>query len=151
MLLSVFSPLWIILFGVDSVLTVIITLLLKNKTIDEKARFMTALAVFNLLYWVFYKFMLAKEPTFIFRPIMELPFHLCNINSILILFALNTRKPALLNFCYCCGILGAFMAMAAPDPEFVNIPLFSSIKGYGYWFYHHIIVIKIISFAPFHL
>ncbi len=42
MILSVFSPLWFILFGVDAVLTVIITLLLKNKTIDGKAKFMTA-------------------------------------------------------------------------------------------------------------
>ena len=45
MILSIFSPLWFLLFAVDAVLVVIITLLLKDKTIDDKAKAMTALAV----------------------------------------------------------------------------------------------------------
>jgi len=142
MILSIFSPLWFLLFAVDAVLVVIITLLLKDKTIDDKAKAMTALAVFNLLYWVLYKFLLSRDPTFIFRPLMELPLHLCNINSILLLVALSTKKPALLNFCYCFGIFGAVMAMVAPDPDFVNMALFSGARGYGYWFYHHILVVQ---------
>ncbi len=144
MLLSVFSPLWFILFAADAALVVVFTCLLKGLDLKGKTKVLLALAVFNLLYWVFYKFMLSKDPTFDFQLPLELPFHLCNLNSMLMIVALLTKKPGLLNFCYCFGIFGAFLALLSPDPAFVNIGLFSSVKGYGYWLYHHILIVQSI-------
>ena len=144
MLLSVFSPLWFILFGADAVLVVVFTCLLKGSDIRFKTKVLLVLAIFNLLYWVFYKVMLACDPTFYFQLPLELPFHLCNLNSMLMIVALLTKKPGVLNFCYCFGIFGAFLALLSPDPEFVNIGLFTSVRGYGYWLYHHILIVQSI-------
>ena len=147
MLLSIFSPLWFVLFGADAVLVVVFSMFLRKKEIETKARILTVLAVFNLLYWVLYKFLLSRTPGFDFRLALELPFHLCNLNSMLMIVALNIKKPELLNFCYCFGIIGAFLAILAPDPDFVNIGLFSSVRGYGYWFYHHLLIVQCVLLA----
>ena len=40
MLISVFSPLWFIMFGCDAALVVGLSILLRKKTADQKARVM---------------------------------------------------------------------------------------------------------------
>ena len=143
MLISVFSALWFILFGCDAALVIVLSIVLRKKTVDEKAKVMTIIGVFNLVYWVFYKFMLSKDPTFDFVLAMELPFQLCNLNMILIVIGLQIRKPALLNFCYLFGILGAVLSLLSPDPAFLDVSLFE-VKGYGYWITHHLLICQSI-------
>ncbi len=57
MLISVFSPLWFIMFGCDAALVVGLSILLRKKTADQKARVMMIIGIYNLAYWVFYKVM----------------------------------------------------------------------------------------------
>ena len=142
-MIYMFSPLWITLFGCDVVLAVVLTLFLKKKPTAFKSRFMTVMAVLNCIYWVFYKYMLSRNPLYDFRLINELPLHLCNLNLMLIIIAINSRNPVLLNFCFCFGILGALMPIMAPDPLFVNVP-FNDIRGYGYYVYHHVLIVQSI-------
>lgn len=143
MLISVFSPLWFIMFGCDAAIVVGLSILLRKRSADQKARVMMIIGICNLVYWVFYKVMLAKDPTFEFILATELPFQLCNLNMIMIVVAMNWRKPALLNFCYCFGIIGAVLALLAPDPGFVNVRLLH-VRGYGYWITHHILICQSI-------
>lgn len=138
-----FSPLWFALFGFDVVLAVVLTLFLKKKPTAFKAKFMIIMAVLNCIYWVYYKYMLSRLPHYDFILANELPFHLCNLNLMIVIVAIATRKPFLLSFCFCFGILGAFMAIMAPDPLFVNVP-FNDIRGYGYMIYHHVLIVQSI-------
>ena len=139
MLISVFSALWFIFFGCDVVLIVAMSLFLKEKTVDQKAKAMAILGIFNIVYWFFYKFMLSRDPSYDFILATELPFQLCNLNMIMVVVGLKWRKPALLTFCYCFGILGAILSLLSPDPQFVNVSL-AQVEGYGYWITHHLLI-----------
>ena len=143
MLISVFSTLWILLFVADAAVIVALSLILKDKTVDDKAKVMMGIGIFNCIYWIAYKIILSQDPTFEFILATEFPFHLCNLNTFMIPFAIKSRKPGFLNFCFCFGILGSILAMLSPDPHFVNVSL-STIKGYGYWGTHHVLIIQSI-------
>jgi len=143
MLISVFSTLWLLFFAFDAVIVVILSLFLVRKTSEEKAKVLKGIAIFNCVFWIFYKIMLSQDPEFEFILATEFPFHLCNLNTFLMYFAIRSKKPGFLNFCYCFGVLGAVLAMLSPDPQFLNVPLFI-IRGYGYWGTHHILIIQSI-------
>lgn len=142
-MIYMFSPVWNAMFGFDVVLAVVLTFFLKKKSTLFKTRFMSVMAILNIVYWFFYKYMLFRDPTYNFVLVNELPLHLCNINVVLIVFAINSRNPVLLNFCFCFGILGALMPIMAPDPLFANVP-FTDIRGYGFYVYHHVLIVQSI-------
>ena len=142
MIISVLNTTWLLLFAFDALVIVALSLVLRNKTSDQKANVMFAIGIFNCIYWILYKVLLSQDPTFEFILPTELPFHLCNLNTFIIPFAIKSKKPGLLNFCFCFGVLGSVLAMLSPDPGFVNVPFFSSVRGYGYWGTHHILIIQ---------
>lgn len=143
MLINVFSPLWIMLFGLDLILVVVLTLLLRKKTADFKGKLMGIIAICNCVLWVVYKFLLSRDPDFEFIFALELPFHLCNLNLMLLVVAIVTRKPGFLNFCFCFGVVGSLLSLLSPDPEFLNLSLFNYYRV-GYWVYHHILFVQSI-------
>ena len=143
MLISVFSTLWLLLFAADAVIVTVLSIVLRNKTVDEKAKVMIIIGILNCIYWILYKVILSQDPDFEFILATEFPFHLCNLNTFMLPFAIKSRKPGFLNFCFCFGILGSVLAMLSPDPQFINVA-FSSIRGYGYWGTHHILIIQSI-------
>ena len=104
MLINVFSPFWFIMFGIDAVLLVVLSTWLRKKPVDVKGRVMTIIAIANCAVWIIYKILLSTDPDYDFVLATEFPFQLCNMNMIFILIAIKTRKPGLLNFCFCFGI-----------------------------------------------
>ena len=143
MIMNVFSPLWLMWFGLDIVLVVVLSLLLRKKTADFKAKVMGIMAIANCAIWVVYKFLLSRDPSFDFVFVLELPFHLCNLNLMLLVVAIYTRRTGFLNFCFCFGIVGSVLAMMSPDPYFLGISLLN-YNRVGYWIYHHILFVQSI-------
>ena len=143
MLIDVFSPLWLMIFGLDVVILVVLSLFLRKKSVDFKGKVMTIIAVANCAVWVVYKILLSRDPDFEFIFAMELPFQLCNLNMMLLIAAMLTRKPGLLNFCFCFGIVGSFLSLLSPDPDFVNMSLLNYHR-IGYWITHHVLLIQSI-------
>lgn len=143
MLINVFSPFWFMMFGIDAVLVVVLSIWLRKKPVHEKGRVMTIIGAANCAIWIIYKILLSTDPGYDFVLATELPFQLCNMNMILILIAINTRKPGLLNFCFCFGILGAILSLMSPDPAFVGITMLS-YRRFGYWVTHHLLIVSSI-------
>jgi len=144
-MISFMSPIWILMFVVDFVLIAVLALTLR-KDEDKAAKVMTILAVINLVYFCFYKIMLSRDPVYRhqFFWMNELPLNLCNICSILIIFAIRTRKSYLMGFCYTFGLVGCFLALLVPDPDFINVP-FLTPMGYGFWITHHFLFVLLVS------
>jgi len=143
MLINVFSPAWFMMFGLDIVLVIVLSLLLRKKSADFKGKVMAIVAVANCVLWVVYKFLLSRDPDFHFVFVMELPLHLCNLNLMLLVVAILTRKPGFLNFCFCFGVVGSLLSLLSPDPEFLNLSLLNYHRM-GYWIYHHILFVQSI-------
>ena len=141
MLINVFSPAWFLMFGIDAVLIIVLSIWLRKKTVDQKGKVMTVIGVVNCIIWVVYKFLLSRDPGFDFVLAMELPLQLCNLNMILLVIAINIRKTGLLNFCYCFGIMGALLSLMSPDPEFLNITMLN-YNRIGYWVTHHLLIVQ---------
>ncbi len=143
MIIDVFNPMWIMLFVVDIVAIVLLGVFLRRKPEEKRCSIQFWVAVANLAFWFVYKVFLAITPTFDFVFLKELPLHLCNINSMLLIYALKKKKDWMLGFCYCFGTLGAILSILTPDPDFVNISLFSA-KG-CYYVYHHVLLIECLA------
>ena len=142
-MISFLSPIWILLFVVDAAAITVLTLKLRKN--QEKAeRVLTIIATINLVYFAFYKFMLSRQTVVSFNWFNEMPLNLCNICSFLIIIAIKTRKTFLMGFCYCFGLIGCFLALLVPDPDFINVPFFTPM-GYGFWLTHHCLLVMCIS------
>jgi len=143
MMIWEFSPLWIAFFVMDVVLIILLRILLVKKDDATKEKVLMIIAIANFAFWVLYKILLSMRPDFEFVFLKELPLHLCNLNSILIIVAIRTKKDFLLTFCYCLGTIGALFSVLTPDQNFVHT---SILTAFGcYWLYHHILLVQAIS------
>lgn len=142
-MIAFLSPLWILLFVLDIAAIAILALTLR-KDEEKAARVLTIIAIVNLVYFAFYKIMLSRQTVVPFNWVNEMPLNLCNICSILIIFAIKTRKTFLMGFCYTFGLIGCFLALLAPDPDFTNVS-FLTPMGYGFWPTHHCLLVMCIS------
>ena len=143
-MLRFLSPAWFALFVFDILFAVAFGVFFKGKDEEKARRIMLGIAIFNAFYWVLYKFMISLDVEYVFIFFEELPLHLCNINTILLIVALSKKNQTLMSFCFCFGTLGALLAIMTPDPFFVEVHLFSS-RGAGYWIYHHLLLAQCIA------
>ena len=78
----------------------------------------------------------------------ELPFHLCNINMILLLVAVLGDFHSLKSFCFFIGPLGAAMALLMPGSGFDHAYLFLP-RIIGFYGTHFMIVIEALMLVTF--
>lgn len=162
LIISVFNPVYCITALFFIALLVISSILLRSAS--EKTRrivlTVTMAAVF-ILYNV-YKFLLSKDTAYAeilylagkgsgeFTWWGELPFHLCNINLILIPIAVMTRSRPLSAFCFFLAPLGALMAILMPGIGFDGYSLLLP-RMWGYYITHYMILIGGLALCTFGL
>ncbi len=78
----------------------------------------------------------------------ELPFHLCNVNMILIPVGVLFKKRSILGFCFFAAPLGALFALLLPAAGFDGYSIFLP-RMLGYYFTHYMIVIEGLAIATF--
>lgn len=116
---------------------VVLSIILRKKDQKIKDLVIIGLSIFNILFFVVYKFWLSQDD-YDFNIWNELPLHLCNINMFLIPLGILKKNKYLLTFSFYVAPLGAFMALLFPDLSFINNSIFL-LRNIGYYGTHIII------------
>ena len=150
-MISPFNPYWIILTVLEFTLPFILAFLYKDKTRDEKLRFLIYLSSATAIYWLIYKIGLYLDPEYpSFNIWNELPLHTCNTMIILGVLASILDNKSIMAFGFYVGVPCAFLALLMPDLDFVRLPILSS-RALGYYGTHALVVIMGLLFASFGL
>ena len=151
-----FNTLFFVVTLVFLLLLLVASLLLKKKPMKTRKTVLVIACLLTLLGFFVYKYALWKDQEYnILTADMggfnwwgELPFHLCNINMLLIPIAVLTDKRPLLSFSFFVGPLGAAMAILMPGNGFNGYNLFLS-RMLGYFGTHYMIIIEALALASF--
>lgn len=144
MIIQSFNLVHIIFLLCQPILIVLCYFLFRNRSYKFKRYMFMGVAIFNFIYFIVYKLWLYLDPAFHFNIWNELPLQLCNINIILLFFAMLFDNKTLMSFVAVIGSVGAVMAMAFPDVNFVGVPFFS-LRCIGFYGTHMIIFVSSIS------
>ena len=131
----VFNGMMLLFIG----LTIIFTIIFKNKSQKTKDCFMVIFGVFNILFFIVYKIVLANDD-YNFVIWKELPLQLCNINMFLFIIAVITKNKYITIFSAYVAPLGALMALIFPDTNFTGNSIFLP-RNIGFYGTHGIIFI----------
>lgn len=131
---------WWSLIATVILLILIIKSIFRNSSLETIRIFMICFSAFNLIYLFIYKKSLGKVKGYDYNWANELPFYLCNVGSIVSLFASLTLNPVLMAFCFVEGTFGALLAYLMPDGGFERVSFFS-IMGLGFYGYHGLLMV----------
>lgn len=145
MILNPFNPVYFGLLVLIVAIIVVLTVIFKNKSEGARKGLIIGICIFNLIFYVVYKFLLyVRTPglpdEYIYIPLKELPLHLCNISLILAPLSIAIRNKNLMGFCFFVSPLGAFFAMSFPSDGFYNASVFAP-HMIGYYGTHAIVII----------
>ncbi len=110
----------------------------KRLPLEQQAKFLLYTCIGNYCFLYFYKGMLWLAPNFDFNIWLDLPLALCNIISLLIIFAVKYRNQTLLGFCFIFGIGAGLTALITPVDGFAAVSLFS--VEILYYIYHGVLL-----------
>lgn len=150
MIISRFNGVWFSIFGISILLVLLFRLLLVNHSRRTRRFFVGFLTIGIMGLWIFYKYGLSRDPDYDFNIWNELPFHICNVCTILAVFAAFLDNELLQAFCFYIGSMAGPVAMTVVYPGFLDIPLISA-RGLGFWGYHALFWALSISFVPLRL
>ena len=146
-----FNLSWIILTILQFTIPFILASRYKDKTRDEKLRFLFYLSSATAILWLIYKIGLSIDPEYpSFNFWNELPFHACNTTIILGILASRFDKKTIMAYCFFVGVPCAFLSLLMPDLDFVRLPILS-IRAIGYYGTHALIIVMGLLFALFGL
>ena len=126
---------------------IILTKILKNKSIGVKKLILLIIGCANIVLWIFYKIWLYQgvevlnETGYVFNIYKELPLHMCNVSIILFVIGLLTDKKIIYSYCFYFAPLGALLAFVTPSNGFSGNSLFA-LHNVGYYFTHALIIIN---------
>jgi uncharacterized membrane protein YwaF len=145
-----FDLVWWGLLAAIAVVCLLVWLLFRRRSENVRARAIALIGVFNLLLFCVYKYWLSQDAAYLlangfprFEPWLELPLQLCNINLLLIPFALTLRREGFYAFCFYTATLGAFMAIASPPVSFEGDLLL--LRNIGFYGTHALLVVCGVS------
>lgn len=130
----------------------------RQKSEKTKRRVIAAACLFTIIIFVLYKYAICRDPEYAllmadmggFNWLGELPFHLCNVNMILIPVAVLTGNEALTAFGFFVAPLSAGMALLMPGIGFDGYSLLLP-RMLGYYATHFMILIEGLSLVVFGL
>lgn len=151
MVIRVFNIVFWLLILLIILLIVGLYFILKNKSEKIKIIVLSAISVFNIIFFFVYKVWLSKDAEFLeisnlekFNWWSELPLHLCNISMFMIPIALIFKLDSLKSYVFFISTLGAFMAMCFPERAFTDSNIFL-LRNIGFYGTHIIICVLGIS------
>lgn len=110
------------ILGLTVVLGVVLSLTLRKKSFKFRNNFMTALAIFNSIVYIFRVIWQWNEPWYNFWE--DLPLHLCGMTVIIFPLAMLIKGDLLKNFCYFISSAGGIMALITPTVHFMNVNVY---------------------------
>ncbi len=155
---SPFNALYLAVFGGFLLLLVLAGLLLRGKSEGTKSTVLLAACLVTLIGFVLYKVFMARDADYAvltaemggFNWWGELPLQLCNINMLMIPFAVLKKNRPVMSFCFFVAPLGALMALIMPANGFDGYPLLLP-RMLGYYGTHFMILIEGLALAVFGL
>ena len=131
------------------VILVAMTKALKNRDDRTKRIAISIASLVTLVWFVVYKYMLSKDMDYSiiteelggFNWWGELPFHLCNVNMILVPIGVLLNKKSIMSMCFYVGPLGALMAILMPGLGFSGYELFLP-RIISYYGTHFMIIVE---------
>lgn len=144
-MIAAFSAWWFVFLALTVGGLILSRLLLGKKSRKTQLRFLlfTGIAVF--VYLAVYKVCLSLDTTYDFSWWNELPLNLCNLAPIFLILAAAFDKKPLFSYLYFNCTLGALVALAAAEVEFIDVKLLSA-RGLGYWGFHFLVLF--LALAP---
>lgn len=125
--------------------------ILRNKSEKTKVIVLSAISVFNIIFFFVYKTWLMNDAEYLeisnlekFNWWSELPLQLCNISMFMIPVALIFKLDSLKSYIFFISTLGAFMAMCFPETAFTDSNIFL-LRNIGFYGTHVIIFVLGIS------
>lgn len=163
LIISTFNPLWFGCIFLFSGLLYLVSKLVKDKPAEVKENIIAFAMIFTFaMFWV-YKYSISVDGEYLalrreaglagdaFNWWDELCLHLCNINLILLPFAVKLRKRALLFFTSVIGPFGALIALLMPGIGFSGYSLLTG-RILGFYFTHYMVMfggLAVITFGLF--
>lgn len=138
-----FNLLHIIIILCSPVLILAFYFILRRKSYTFKRYFFLGVSIFNIIFYIAYKFWLFNDPDHNFIIWNELPLHLCNINLILLFFAMLFDNKLLTSFVAVIGSIGAFFPLLFPEGQFMNLKF--NLSCLGFYGTHTLIFVTSIS------
>ena len=156
LIVSPFNFVFWVLTAFFAFLLTVISFLAKEWNEGIKTAVFVTICLFNCVFFFLYKSALSRDPEYDrLRTSMggfswwgELPFHLCNINMILLPVAVMGNIQSLKSFCFFIGPLGAAVALLMPGSEFDNAYLFLP-RIIGFYGTHFMIIIEALMLVTF--
>ncbi len=156
LILRPFNAVFLVTFAAFVLLLVIASLLVRGRSARVKKIVIVTACILTLIGFFVYKYCLSIDADYDriqsdmggFNWWGELPFHLCNVNMILIPIAVLTKKRPLLSFCFFVGPLGATLALVMPGNGFDGYSILLP-RMIGYFGTHFMIVILALSIVTF--
>ncbi len=153
-----FNALFFLVFAAFMLLLLLSSLLLRNKSERTRQLVLVCACAVTFIGFFVYKHYLSIDADFNritadmggFNWWGELPLQLCNINMILIPFAVLRKSRPLMCFCFFLGPLGAMMALVMPGIGFSGYSLLLP-RMLGYYGTHFMVVTEGLAVAAFGL
>ncbi len=158
LIMSPFNTLFMLVSGVFLLLLVVTSLLVRGKSEQTKSAVLVGACVLTMAGFVAYKIFLFQDRSFNeitasmggFNWWGELPLQLCNINMLLLPFAVLRKSRKMMSFCFFVGPLGALMALIMPGNGFDGYSLLLP-RMIGYYGTHYMILIECLALVTFGL
>ena len=136
----------LILFGL---ILIGLTITLKDKSDKTKRMSLVIASVITFVWFILYKYNLSLDTDFNiitaelggFNWWGELPFHLCNINMIMLPIGVLLKKKPILSMCFFVGPLGALMAIVMPGLGFSGYSILIP-RIFSYYGTHFMIIVE---------
>lgn len=146
MIISVFSPAWFFTIVSGVAVLALLSLLMRNKSREQKLHFMEVLSGLGLIFLLAYKIWIFFDPGYDAIFFDELPLNLCNISLIISYFAAKKDQRQLQAFLFFISTLGAAMALLMPSEGFYDVPIYLA-RCIGYWGFHLLVLVISIGYA----
>ena len=153
-----FNTLYLLVFGAFILLLILLSLLLRGKSEKAKSAVLLVLCFLTLVGFVLYKVFMSRDGSYAiltaemggFNWWGELPLQLCNINMLLIPFAVLKKNRTVMSFAFFVAPLGALMALIMPANGFDGYSLLLP-RMLGYYGTHFMILLEGLALAAFGL
>lgn len=160
LILEPFNFTYIILFLIFSLCFICLAEFAKKKGPEFASRMLTGMMLFTLFFYFIYKILLLRDASYsdllfengqngssIWK---ELPLQLCNINLIVMPYALCRKNKLLLSFSFYVAPVTALMAVLFPGLGFSGYSILLP-RMIGYYFTHYMIIFGSLSISFFNI
>ncbi|MDR1082734.1 MAG: YwaF family protein [Coriobacteriales bacterium] len=146
-----FNPLWFLLMAGVAVMSWLLWLIFRKRAERVRRGLVIGICALVMVLYLLEKYWLSLDAEYLltqsggrFNVLDELPLHLCNVNMLIIPFALLLKRRMLLVFCCLSAPLGAFMALASPIAVFSESSILLP-RNIGYYSSHSLLIVAGVS------